>query len=211
MSNLIKSLNYIKNYPTSIITLVGVLILVLAFMKIRKVKLNTKMIAQIGIALALSMILQMLRIYHFPQGGAVTIGSYVPILLIALVYGPEVGILAGFLHGMLTLIVDPYIMHPIQLLFDYPLPSMSLGLAGFFRNNKIVGSVVAIFIKYVFHFISGVVFFGSFAPKGMSAVVYSLSVNGPLMIAEGGICIVIIAALPLKVIEKAMTRGSISN
>lgn len=211
MSTLIKSLNYIKNYPTSIVTLVGVLILIIAFIKIRKVKLSTKMIAQIGITLALSMVLQMLRIYHFPQGGSVTVGAYVPIILIALVYGPEVGILTGFIHGMLTLLVDPYILHPVQLLFDYPLPSMSLGLAGFFRSNKIVGSIVAVFVKFIFHFISGLVFFGSFAPKGMSAFVYSLTVNGSFMIVEGGICIVIIALLPLKVIEKAMTRSSVSN
>ena len=205
------------------------LLLILGFVKIRKVKLNTKMITQIGIALALSAVLQIFRIYHFPQGGGITFGSLVPILLIAFVYGPEVGILAGFLHGMLTLIIDPYILYPTQLLFDYPLPSMALGLAGYFRkenflghilasiklprffNNdeeylgRIIGSIFALFVKFICHFISGVLFFGSFAPKGVSPIIYSLSVNGPLVFVEGAICVVIIAVLPMKVISNSLT------
>ncbi|WP_026882791.1 energy-coupled thiamine transporter ThiT [Clostridium akagii] len=195
----------ISHHPSSVITLVGLLLLVLGFVKIRKVKLNTKMITQIGIALALSAVLQIFRIYHFPQGGGVTFGSLVPILLIAFIYGPEVGILAGFLHGMLTLIIDPYILYPTQLLFDYPLPSMALGLAGYFRNQKILGSVVALFVKFICHFISGVLFFGSFAPKGTSPIIYSLSVNGSLMLAEGAICVIIIGLLPMKILSKALT------
>ncbi len=195
----------ISHHPSSVITLIGVLILILGFVKIRKVKLNTKMITQIGIALALSAVLQIFRIYHFPQGGGVTFGSLVPILLIAFIYGPEVGILAGFLHGMLTLIIDPYILYPTQLLFDYPLPSMALGLAGYFRNQKIIGSIVALFIKFVCHFISGVLFFGSFAPKGTSPIIYSLTVNGSLMLAEGAICVIIIGLLPMKMLSKALT------
>lgn len=204
-----KNATEISHHPTSVITLIGVLLLVLGFIKIRKVKLNTKMITQIGIALALSAVLQIFRIYHFPQGGGVTFGSLVPILLIALVYGPEVGILAGFLHGMLTLIIDPYILYPTQLLFDYPLPSMALGLAGYFRNQKylgrILGSIFALFVKFVCHFISGVLFFGSFAPKGISPIIYSLTVNGSLMLVEGSICVVIIAILPMKILSNALT------
>lgn len=204
--SLITNLKEVSAHPTSVITLIGVLILVLAFIKIRKVKLNTKMITQIGIALALSAVLQLFRLYHFPQGGSVTLGSMVPILIIAFVYGPEVGFLAGFLHGMLTLILDPYILHPVQLLFDYPLPSMALGLAGYFRNRKVLGSIVAVFVKFIFHFISGVAFFGSFAPKGMSAIVYSLTVNGSFMFVEGGLCVVIIAILPIKMLSTMLKK-----
>ena len=188
--------------PSTFLAIFGVLILVFGFIKIRKVKLSTKMIAQIGIALALSSVLQIFRLYHFPEGGSVTLGSLVPIIIIAIVYGPEVGFLAGFLHGMITLILDPYILQPVQFLFDYPLPSMALGLAGYFGNKKVLGAVVAIFVKYIFHFLSGVIFFGSYAPKGMSPIIYSLTVNGSMMLIEGGIAVVIIALLPMDLIIK---------
>ena len=47
------------------------------------------------------------------------------------------------------------------------------------------------------HFISGVAFFGSFAPDGVSPMIYSLIVNGPMVGIEGIICIVILTALPV--------------
>lgn len=190
-------LTIIQN-PTSIIALVGVLIIIAVLMKSRKIKLTPRTIAIIGIALGLAMVLKVFRIYHLPQGGSITAGSMVPILLVALFYGPEIGYLTGFLYGLLTLSLDPYILHPVQVLFDYPLPFIALGLAGYFPKRKILGSFVAILGRFICHFISGLVFFGSFAPEGMSPFVYSLLVNGLFIAVEGGVCIAIISLLPVK-------------
>lgn len=206
--SLTQNFTEILKHPTSIITLIGVLILIFLFIRIKRIKISTKMTTQIGIALALSAVLQIFRLYHFPQGGSVTLGSLVPILIIALVYGPEVGFLTGFLHGIITLFLDPYILHPVQLLFDYPLPSMALGLAGYFRSKKVLGTIVAIFAKFIFHFISGVVFFGSFAPKGMSPVIYSLVVNGTFMLTDGIICVFLIAVLPISMLSKNIKNST---
>lgn len=192
-----KNIGEILKHPTSIAALLAVIILIIVAIKIKKVKLNTHMIAQIGIALALATVLKVFRIYHFPQGGSLTIGSMIPILLMALFYGPEVGFLTGFLYGIITLIMDPYILQPVQVLFDYPLPFMALGLAGYFRDKKIIGTIIAIFVRFICHFISGVLFFGSYAPKGQSVVVYAILGNGWLLF-EGIICLVIMAALPVK-------------
>ena len=122
--------------PMSIITLIGCVLLLIVLVKAKKINFTPELIARIGIALALATILKMLRLYHFPQGGSITLGSMIPILLIAFMYGPEVGCLTGFLYGVITFILDPYIMHPVQVLFDYPLPFMALGLAGFFKNRQ---------------------------------------------------------------------------
>lgn len=200
--NLSDFTSQVSSHPNIFIAIIGVLILIMGFIFIRKVKIDTRMITNIGIALALSAVLQIFRIYHFPEGGGVTLGSLVPILIIAFIYGPEVGFLAGFLHGMITLVLDPFILHPVQFLFDYPLPSMALGLAGYFRNKKVIGAAVAIFVKYAFHFISGVAFFGSYAPKGVSPIYYSLTVNGILMLVEGGIAVVIVALLPFRIFKR---------
>lgn len=193
-----KNIGEILKHPTSLAALFALIILVVVAIKVRKVKLDTHMIAQIGIALALATVLKIFKIYHLPQGGSITLGSMIPILLMALFYGPEVGFLTGFLYGIITLIMDPYILQPVQVLFDYPLPFMALGLAGYFRDKKIVATIVAVFGRFICHFISGVLFFGSYAPKGQSAVVYSFLSNGGFLVIEGGICVVIMAVLPVK-------------
>ena len=196
--------------PMSILTLIGCVLLLIVLVKAKKIKFTPELIARIGIALALATILKMLRLYHFPQGGSITLGSMIPILLIAFMYGSEVGCLTGFLYGSITFILDPYIMHPVQVLFDYPLPFMALGLAGFFKHKRWLGASIAIFIRFICHFISGVAFFGSFAPDGISPIIYSLTVNAPMIGIEGVICLIILVALPINRILYASSSNASS-
>ena len=157
----------------------------------------------IGIAIAISCILQVLRIYHFPMGGSVTLGGMVPLLIIAFIYGPEIGMFAGFTYGILNLFLDPYFVHPVQILFDYPLPSLAIGLAGYFKNKPALGTTVAFFVKFICHFISGVVFFGQYGVDyGMGKFLYSLVVNGPMVAADWLICLIIILIIPLNRLMK---------
>lgn len=209
--SLLKNLTEISSHPSSIFALIALIVFILFIARIKKIHFTTQLITQIGIALALATILKVFRIYHFPQGGSITLGSMIPILLMAFLYGPEVGFLTGFLYGIITLILDPYILQPVQVLFDYPLPFMALGIAGYFSSHKLLGTAAAIFMRFICHFISGILFFGSFAPKGMSPVIYSLSLNGSFMLIEGIICIVIIAALPLKHLESILKKDTLNN
>lgn len=195
----------------TIITLIACIVLLVVLVKAKKIKFTPELVARIGIALALATILKMLRLYHFPQGGSITLGSMIPILLIAFMYGPQVGCLTGFLYGLITFMLDPYILHPVQVLFDYPLPFTALGLAGFFKNRKLLGTSIAVFVRFACHFISGVVFFGSFAPEGMSPIAYSLLVNGPMVGVEGIICLVILSVLPMERIVHASSINAFHN
>lgn len=197
--------------PLSILTLIGCVLLLIVLVKAKKIKFTPQLIARIGIALALATILKMLRLYHFPQGGSITLGSMVPILIIAFIYGPQVGCLTGFLYGIITFIMDPYILHPVQVLFDYPLPFMSLGLAGFFKQKKWLGVSVSVFVRFICHFISGVAFFGSFAPEGISPALYSLAVNGPMIGIEGIICLIILSLLPIERILHATSTPDLTT
>lgn len=203
-----KNLQDISASPMSVATLIGCILLLIVLVKAKKIKFTPQLIARIGIALALATILKMLRLYHFPQGGSITLGSMIPILLIAFMYGPQVGCLTGFLYGIITLIMDPYILHPVQVLFDYPLPFTALGLAGFFPRRKLLGTSIGVLVRFICHLISGVVFFGSFAPEGMSPLIYSLSINGPMIGIEGIICLIILAALPM---ERILKTSSINT
>jgi thiamine transporter len=202
----------ITKNPIAIFALLGVLLLIYGVLKIRKIKITTRMITLIGISMAAATVLQFITILKLPQGGSVTAGSMIPIILIALFYGPEVGILTGFLFGIINFIVSPFAMHPVQVLFDYPLPFMAVGIVGYFRsfNTKgiIIGVTVAMFARFACHFISGVVFFGSYAPEGTSVYLYSLLYNGSYMGLETIISCVIIALLPIKRLSKQALNES---
>lgn len=195
--------------PIYLLGMVGIIILLVLLFHARKIKLTPQILARMGLIIALTFLLHALKIYEFPNGGgSVTIGSFIPIMILSYMYGPEIGMLTGFVYGTLHLIMGGYMINPIQVIFDYPLPFMCLGLAGFCKNNKYLGALLAVFFKFVCHFISGVAFFGSYAPKGMSPWLYSLSVNGILQGVECAICLVILAILPVERIIKEVNRNT---
>jgi thiamine transporter len=197
----------ILEQPASVFTLLGLVALLLAFMYIKKVKLNTRMIVHIGLMLALTVILHTFRLYHMPQGGSVTLGGMIPLLLIAFRYGPAVGYLSGFSYGLINLIQDPFILHPIQVLFDYPLPYIAIGLAGYFKDRILLGAIVGSCGRFICHFISGSVFFASYAPVGTSPYWYSFVFNATYLVPELIICLVILRTLPMNRILSQMKNG----
>ena len=197
--------------PLTIITLIGCAILLIAFIKFKSLKFDSKLIARIGLAIDLAFILDMIKIYTLPNGGGrISLGSMVPILLLSFIYGPSIGLFTGFLFGVFKLILDPYILNPIQVLFDYPLPFMAVGIAGFFKN-KYIGASIGMFLRFISHFISGVIFFGSYAPEGMSPIIYSLVVNGSAVGGELLICLVLLAFLPIERLIKTLKTNVISS
>ncbi|MEG0856491.1 MAG: energy-coupled thiamine transporter ThiT [Terrisporobacter sp.] len=206
-----ESFTTLLDNPLSILTVIGGVLLLLAIIKFKNIKLDSKIMARIGIALALATILNMIKIYALPNGGgSISLGSMIPILLIAFMYGPQIGLLTGFLFGIISLIINPYIMHPIQVLFDYPLPFMAVGFAGYFRKNMLLGTTLGMTLRFICHFISGYAFFGEFAPEGWSPALYSLVVNGVAVGGELIICLIIIAILPINRIIKE-TDNNIST
>jgi len=192
--------------PAASFALLGVLLLIFFGLHARKIKLTTHTLINISIMLALAMILSQIRLYHLPQGGSVTLGGLIPILFIAFRYGAGVGTLAGFLFGLLTIIQDPFIVHPVQVLFDYPLPFMAVGLAGFFHEKIFIGTILAFAGKFICHFISGVVFFAAYAPEGTSPTIYSLVTNATYVVPELLICLAILKILPVKRLLAAMDK-----
>lgn len=197
----------IKNDPNSILALFGVLILICAFIYMKKVKMTTRVLVQVALMIALTVILHMIRLYHMPQGGSVTLGAMVPLLFVAFAYGPAVGYLAGFCYGLLSLLQDPFILSPIQVLFDYPLPYMAIGLAGYFKRNIYLGAAIGIFGRFICHFISGAVFFGSYAPAGMNPYWYAFIFNATYLLPELIICLIILKVLPVKRLLNQMTAN----
>lgn len=169
---------------------------------------KVRFIAESGIMLALATILSMIKVYKMPFGGSVTAGSMIPIILIGIRWGTLPGILVGLVYGVLQAIIDPYIVHPIQFLLDYPIAFGFLGLAGLYKNIKdikpqskiieyvgaIVGVVLAILGRFISHVLSGVVFFSENA-KALDSWTYSLKYNGGYLSIELLVSIIIIVLI----------------
>lgn len=184
--------DFSKIKPATLSVIIAILFAAFLFYILRNsVKFNVKMLVYGGLAIAISFVLSYIRFYHWPQGGSITPASMLPLFVFAYYYGAGPGILVGMAYGMLQLIQDPYVVHWIQLLLDYPLAFGALGLAGFFKKNLSLGVLVGGFGRFFSHFLSGVFFFASYAPKGMNPVVYSLLVNGILVGVEVLICFVV--------------------
>ena len=160
-------------------------------------RILTETIAMAALAGVLHFISGFIPFLAMPQGGRVILAAMVPVLFVAIRRGPRVGILAGIAFGLVVLLLEPFIYHPVQVLLDYPLAFGALGLAGFFRKLPVLGVAVGISGRFICHFVSGLVFFASYAPVGMDPAVYSAIYNAWYLIPE-----LVISAAVISVLQK---------
>lgn len=159
----------------------------------KKGKTSTKKLVYGSLCISISFVLSYIRIFHMPQGGSVTPASMLPIMFFAYMFGPVDGIMAGMAYGLLQYVQDAYMVHWIQLLFDYPLAFGALGLAGYFKNNFKLGLIVGSLGRFIFHVLSGVFFFADYAAEaGMNPIPYSVVYNSFIWV-ELVICIIIVS------------------
>ncbi len=161
---------------------------------------STRALSEIVVVIALSTVLSYIKIYHLPQGGSITAGSMVPLLWLSLRRGAKIGLFASIVYGIVQLLVEPFVYHPVQVLLDYPLAFGALGLAGFFTSYALIGVAVGIFGRFVSHLLSGVIFFAEYAPEGMSPIVYSAIYNGSYLIGE----LIVSAVLTYIIIKRGL-------
>jgi len=151
-------------------------------------------LAEAGILVALATVLSFVKLYSFPQGGSVTAGSMVPILFIGLRWGPVLGLLGGAVYGVVQLVMEPYVYHPVQVLLDYPLAFGLLGLAGLFRARPALAVTAGIGGRFLCHWLSGVIFFAAYAGARHPAV-YSAIYNGSYLVPELAVSVVVVSVL----------------
>lgn len=180
----------------------------LGVMKRKNQQFTTKMLVYGSLCLALSFVLSYIKLFSWPQGGSITPASMLPIMIFASMFGVIPGIIVGVAYGLLQLIQDPFVIHWAQLFLDYPLAFGAIGLAGLFKHNLVLSSLVGGFSRFVFSFISGFVFFASYAPDGMNPLLYSLAVNGLIIGTETIICSAVLAVPQVKSATKRIAKES---
>jgi thiamine transporter len=165
---------------------------------------ETRVLTEAAIAVALSFVLGLFVLFKMPFGGSVSL-EMIPLILLSLRQGWKVGVVAGAAYGILDLALDPFVVHPLQLLLDYPLAFGVLGLAGLFKptvRGAVIGATVAVLARFICHFLSGVVFFASYAPEGWNPLLYSAAYNAAYLAPSLVIAIAVVVVL-LKALEAA--------
>ncbi len=178
--------------PTLAGNIVLFLVIVLLFVAMaaftgHKKKLQIKQLAFSAMAIALAVVTSFIKFAQLPYGGSITLFSMFFICLIGFMYGTRAGILTGIAYGFFQLIIGPTILHPVQLLLDYPIAFGCLGLTGVFANSKhglIKGYILGVAGRYICHVITGYLFFAMYTPEGMKPMVYSLGYNATYILPE---------------------------
>ena len=174
----------------------------------RGLKLNARNLAMGGLACALTLILSAIKI-PLPTGAAITCGSWIPLMLLALVYDSRLAFVSGWVCGILAMVLLPawQPVHWAQIFVEHLVAFSCLGYAGVFGSDKkwkvLAGSLLAILLRFVGQVLSGVIFFSQNAWDGWSAWGYSLTYHLSCKIPEGILTLVILMILPLNTLKKA--------
>ncbi|MBP2100218.1 energy-coupled thiamine transporter ThiT [Enterococcus rivorum] len=127
----------------------------------------------------------------------------VPLVLYSYRRGLIPGLTAGFIWGLLNIILGSALKNFIsvpQIIFEYPFAFAFGGMGGLFakkiqtslaqKNTRqaiiyvVLGGFVAVCSRWFWHYWAGVLVWGMYAPEGMSPYWYSLIFNGGSAIAN---------------------------
>lgn len=151
-----------------------------------------KIIAEVAVASALAFVLSFIKL-KVNQSYGITL-SIIPIYFISMRRGVRAGLTSGFVIGLIRIVTGNFTMLSVlQVVIEYLFAFMCAGLTGLWANKfqkqaKAKNDTKAIFtlsiatlfgtiVEYFVHFVAGVIYWGSYAPEGMSPVLFSAVAN----------------------------------
>jgi len=179
-------------------------------------------IVEIALAVALAVLLNFLalRLPISIAGGSISL-TMLPIGIVALRRGAGAGALAGAIFGLLDLLMEPFILVPVQVILDYPAPYLlfGFGVGLFMRAYRasadlhpatasvwiILAFIIGGILRYISHVLSGVFFFAEYAGTGnvwVYSFVYNITYLGPAL-AASLICALIIQPILQRAVPPA--------
>ena len=172
----------------------------------KNVRIRT--LVECSVMLAVGTVLSFIKIYQLPFGGTITLCSMVPILYISFHHNLKWVLVTSLAYGLLQMLFSFYapptgsiIAFIAVILLDYIVAFGVLGLAGTFgkifdgTKGLLFGTSIAIFGRFLCHFMSGILIWGVYAPEGQSVFIYSLIYNGSYMLGEYIISLIALIAV----------------
>ncbi|MCE1246930.1 MAG: energy-coupled thiamine transporter ThiT [Firmicutes bacterium] len=162
--------------------------------------LRRKMLAEAGVMLALAFVLEYITMFlpKLPQGGKFVSLGMVPLIIFSIRWGGRAGMLAGAAFGLLYYQLDPFFIHPVQFILDYPLAFSMAGVAGFVvrkdsHRSMQAGIILTMALRFICHLMSGVIFFKAFMPGNIqNPWIYSAVYNGMFIVPTAIVCCFIV-------------------
>lgn len=175
-----------------------VVLLVMGIMLTKKSQWTTRRLAYAAMCIAIAFVLSCIKLFRMPQGGSVTPAAMLPLILFCMACGPVQGLAVGCAFGLLQLIEDPYVIHPIQLILDYPAAYGAMCVACLAnllpekakRFRLPLGVALGYVARLVMAVLSGVIFFAEYAGD-QNVILYSLGYNVAYLAPEMGIAVLI--------------------
>lgn len=169
-------------------------------------KLPVTTVTFAGASIALAYVLSFIKIYEMPWGGSVSLLSMFFVAFVGYLFGPGVGFSAAFVFSILQFIQSggTYMLSPFQVCCDYFLAFTALGVSGFFKGKKnglLIGYLVAVFCRGVFHTIGGYLYWMDYMPESFPkslAAIYPIAYNYAYLVPEAVITVIVILLPPVK-------------
>ena len=168
-------------------------------------KMTTKQMVFAAMAIALATVVATaIKLPSLPNGGSVTLFSMLLVTLVGYWYGPAIGIMGAIGFGILQFITGPYVVHPIQVIIDYPLAFGALGCSGFFaqkKNGLLKGYIAGVLGRFFFASVSGLIFYTVYVEslgENMVAIWASLVYNMTYILPEALITVLLISIPAVK-------------
>ncbi len=188
-------------FAQGIAVILTLLLMAVTIVKLRGFQFTTNRVARIGIVTGLTLVLYMIKLVPFPQGGGCSLLSILPMMILAVTFGMEEALVCGIVVGLSKIVIAPP-MFPMQIPLDYLGGMMAISLTGLFgaqtKGRIFSGALLAIVLSTFFSILSGKIFFGQFAPEGMNQWLYSTIYNVTGYGVEATLSLIILMVLPLK-------------
>ena len=193
-------------------------------------------LCEIGIFAALGFVFDELQgIFFgsvFPNGGSIGF-AMIAVLIVSYRRGFLPGLLTGLVMGLFDIATKAYVIHPMQVLFDYILPYAVVGFAGllkpFFDKSEkkvekilwlIGGAVLGGLLKLTSHYLAGVFFWAdpeyfawnlnSMNPY-LYCFVYNIAFVGPSIVITAGLLVVVYLTAPKVLTNKPFVEETESE
>ena len=160
-------------------------------MNITKSRENLRALVESAILVAVGFVLSYITLIKMPQGGSVTPLSMLPIIMIGLRHGLKWGLCGGLVYACLQMLQQFWpppsgtlVAYISVVMLDYILAFTLIGLSGIFRGRRygmIYAVPLCLILRFLCHFVSGIVIWGVYAPPEAPVWLYSLTYNGSYM------------------------------